>query len=314
MEATLFTKAPASTGRAANSGHRLRWSLAALAALVLIAVLIGYGYSYYTAPLADRAHSPLHQQLRPSGEVGLKIGALGAVLFLLIYLYPIRKRWRRLRSLGNTRHWLDFHVLMGVAAPLLITLHSSFRFHGIAGMAFWVMWAVVASGVVGRYLYGQIPRHVSAAEMTLQEIGAAHDELGANLDEQALLTPEEIRRLFDLPAPAAIQAMSTFQALMVMLRTDLLRPLQVARLRRKSLPLVKRLLSLWGFLPFGDPEFERVIALVRRKAWLSTKIVFLGKVQRIFHLWHVVHRPFSYSFAVLIVLHISFVILMGYRW
>jgi hypothetical protein len=30
-------------------------------------------------------------------------------------------------------------------------------------------------------------------------------------------------------------------------------------------------------------------------------------------LWHVVHRPFSYAFAILAIVHISLVLYMGYR-
>jgi hypothetical protein len=32
----------------------------------------------------------------------------------------------------------------------------------------------------------------------------------------------------------------------------------------------------------------------------------------VFHLWHVVHRPFSYTFALLAVIHIALVVMMGY--
>ena len=80
-------------------------------------------------------------------------------MFFVIYLYPLRKRWGWLGSQGNSRHWLDFHVVLGTAAPLVIALHSSFKFGGIAGMAFWIMTAVTLSGFIGRYLYSQIPEN-----------------------------------------------------------------------------------------------------------------------------------------------------------
>ncbi|MCP5119491.1 MAG: hypothetical protein GY953_52495 [bacterium] len=294
------------------SRHRRRWRLAALAALTVIVAVLVYGYSYYSLPLVERPHNPLHRQLRPSGAIGLKLGIVGATLFLLIYLYPLRKRWAWLRSMGKTKNWLDFHVLMGIVAPILISLHSSFRFQGIAGMAFWIMWTVVLSGIIGRYLYSQIPRRLSAAEMTLEEIAAMHEELGRKLSGQSRFSAEELERLSELPDPAVVGRMSALRALCTMLWMDLARPVQIARLRRKSLGPLRRVLSLWGLLPLGEEEFESVMSLVRRKAWLSTKIAFLGKIQRVFHLWHVVHRPFSYSFAMLVVLHIGFVVLLGY--
>jgi hypothetical protein len=52
--------------------------------------------------------------------------------------------------------------------------------------------------------------------------------------------------------------------------------------------------------------------VVRQKASLSKRILFLDRTQRVFHLWHVVHRPFSYAFAVLAVIHIINAIRLGY--
>ena len=73
-------------------------------------------------------------------------------------------------QIGTTRHWLDIHVLMGLTAPFIIAFHSTLKFKGIAGMAFWIMFAVSASGVVGRYLYAQIPRKVTTAELSMKEL------------------------------------------------------------------------------------------------------------------------------------------------
>ncbi|MCP6726220.1 hypothetical protein NL526_29605, partial [Klebsiella pneumoniae] len=75
-----------------------------------------------------------------------------------------------LNRLGSARHWLDFHVILGLTAPVIIAFHASFKFHGIAGVAFWIMLSVAVSGVVGRYVYAQIPRSLSSAELSLKEL------------------------------------------------------------------------------------------------------------------------------------------------
>jgi hypothetical protein len=139
-------------------------------AILLIAGVGIYGESYYRLDAAQRPFSPKHVLLRPNGSIGLWLGVLGATMFLIIFLYPIRKRWAWFRSKGNTRHWLDFHVLVGLSAPFIIALHASFKFRGIAGMAFWIISAVALSGVIGRYLYAQIPRSLNAAELSMQEV------------------------------------------------------------------------------------------------------------------------------------------------
>jgi hypothetical protein len=41
-------------------------------------------------------------------------------------------------------------------------------------------------------------------------------------------------------------------------------------------------------------------------------VLFLSKIRQLFHLWHVVHRPFSYALVVLAVLHVFVVIFLGF--
>ncbi len=55
------------------------------------------------------------------------------------------------------------------------------------------------------------------------------------------------------------------------------------------------------------------VAVARRQAGLSKRILFLQRTQQVFNLWHVVHRPFSYAFAILAIVHIGLVLYMGYR-
>jgi hypothetical protein len=60
-----------------------------------------------------------------------------------------------LLKIRATKRWLDSHR-DGSGGPLSVALHSAFKFGGLAGMAYWIMVAVVMSGIVRRYLYSQI--------------------------------------------------------------------------------------------------------------------------------------------------------------
>lgn len=73
-----------------------------------------------------------------------------------------------------------------------------------------------------------------------------------------------------------------------------------------------RIFSLGGLLPLGSVPLEFVIHSIARQMRLSTKLLFLSNTHRMFHLWHVVHRPFSYSFFVLVVVHVGFILYLGY--
>jgi len=91
-------------------------------------------------------------------------------------------------------------------------------------------------------------------------------------------------------------------------------PFQLAALRRASMrDFGGTIISFGGLRSSGNPEVERVVRLVRQKASLSRRLIFLNHTQRVFHLWHVVHRPFSYAFAVLAVMHIVVVTGLGFH-
>jgi hypothetical protein len=203
-------------------------------------------------------------------------------------------------------------VLLGLTAPLVIAFHASFKFRGIAGMAFWIMAAVALSGVVGRYLYAQIPRSLSTAELSMKESQELQEKLTRQLAVQRLISPEQLRPLFRLPSPQRVNALPALVALVYMLILDLARPFHVARLRQRALGWGGAFSTLGGLLPSSHAEVEGVIHIAREQAALSKRILFLSRSQQVFHLWHVVHRPFSYSFAVLACVHVGVVLLLGY--
>jgi hypothetical protein len=261
---------------------------------------------------AQRPYSPKHILLKPSGRIGLNLGLLGLGMFLTIFLYPLRKRWPWLSRQGSTRRWLDFHVLLGLSAPFVIALHSSFKFQGFAGMAFWIMTTVALSGVVGRYLYSQIPRRVTAAELSLKELRDLQEKHTAELAAQRMVSESDLQAVFRGPTEAEVARMPIVAVLAKMVMLDIARPFRIARLRRRTLSAVPCLLCLGGLFRTSNVELENVVEIAREQASLSKRMAFLSRAQQVFHLWHVVHKPFSYSFAVLALVHISVVWLLGF--
>ncbi len=288
-----------------------------LAAWILTAIVVGafaaYGFNYYILSSSDRPFSPKHALLRPSGPIGINLGLFGVLMFFVIFLYPLRKRWGWLGKQGNSRHWLDFHVILGTAAPLVIALHSSFKFGGIAGMAFWIMTAVTLSGFIGRYLYSQIPRSLNAAELSIKEIQQEEVKLRWEAEEQHDSIGTDLVDLFVLPTPEQVAKSNLFAALGWMMWLDFKRPFQVSLLRLRAGGFGTWIGSVFGILRTHNHHLERAIQNARTQASLSKRLLFLSQTKTVFNLWHVVHRPFSYSFAILAILHIVVVLGMGYR-
>jgi len=119
--------------------------------------------------------------------------------------------------------------------------------------------------------------------------------------------------LFALPTPAQVARIPMLAALCWMIWLDIKRPFQVSWLRLRAGGFGAWLTSLFAIFPTRNSELELAIQTARRQASLSKRILFLSRTKQVFNLWHVVHRPFSYSFAILAILHIVVVLGMGYR-
>ena len=313
MSSTFLGAATPGRSRAQRKevGHRIRVKIAAGAAFVLLASIAIFGADYYILPVDERPYSAKHELLRPSGTIGLKLGIFGTVLFFIIFLYALRKVIPWLGRIGTARHWMDFHVIAGVSAPVVIAFHASFKFQGIAGVAFWIMLAVALSGIVGRYLYAQIPRSLNAAEMSLGELHDNERMLAEFLLVQSVFTEEQLRKALRAPSPEHASRVGALAAIVRMILFDLSMPFRMAKLRRLA-GRSAGLRSFGGLVSTGNPEVEDIIGIVKQKASLSKRILFLGQTQRVFHLWHVIHRPFSYAFALLAILHIVVVMGLGF--
>lgn len=142
----------ANGGRTVLSGRRELWyAAAAIAAVTAIYLIV----SWQGGALPGA-----------SGLVGHGIGVLGFILMLMTEtLYSIRKRLTDAKW-GAMASWLRFHIFTGLVGPYMVLLHTAMRFQGLAGMTMLLTVVVIASGVVGRYVYTSVPR---AADATAPE-------------------------------------------------------------------------------------------------------------------------------------------------
>jgi hypothetical protein len=224
----------------------------------------------------------------------------------------VRKIWPWLGRQGSARHWLDFHVLLGITAPILVTFHSAFKFSGLAGVAFWLMVIVAISGIVGRYIYAQIPRSLSFAEVSLKEANEQSGKMAEQLKGLGVLSAREVDSLVRLPNLQQSENMSLLNALWKMMVFDMEFPFRIMRLRQKMLWSHRKTMSLVGFRSTQNARLEAAIDTAREQVVLAKKILFLSKTHKMLHLWHLIHRPFSYSFALLASIHVILMVMLGY--
>lgn len=254
------------------------------------------GADYYLAALAERPQHPLHNLLKPSGLIGQGFGVVGGLFCVLTLLYPIRKRWRLLENLGTPRTWFQFHVYFGIAGPLLATLHTTFKFGGLASISFWSMIIVMASGFVGRFLFAQLPRNRRGVILSLKEI-----EAEIRVVQQALADDGLNDTLFvdsqDSHKVGRTSGWRTLFRLMIH--------------RRRSLRRWNRRLSA-QHIPASATR--RMLPLLSRKFFLESSRMTLELTTKAFSLWHTLHLPFTYVMFLTLIIHVGLAIFLGYTW
>jgi len=114
------------------------------------------------------------------------------------------------------------------------------------------------------------------------------------------------------PSSREFEQMSILTAFWKMMVFDMEYPMRVWRLRQKMLWSHRKTLSLVGLRRTHNVKLENAIATAREQAVLTKKIMFLSKTHQMLHLWHMIHRPFSYSFALLASIHVILMLMLGY--
>ena len=225
---------------------------------------------------------------------------------LLLFLYPLRKRWRRLREIGTTRFWFAFHMMLGIAGPLLIIAHSTLAFCSLnATVAFASMALVAVSGIVGRFLYARIHHGLYGRRETL-----------ADLREKAGLDSQLVRsKLAFVPLVAA--RLDVFARHAIATGEDGLgHPLQFLALgwhakaaRRRCTAEAVQALRLHAAAQRWPPEklLQRIHsrrALIAEHLLLVQRVAQLGVFERLFSWWHVLHVPLVYMMVLAAVAHV----------
>lgn len=287
------------------SPFRALLGLLYVVALATILYLFLDGRSYYGTPLIERPRHEDFWELKPGGSRGHLVGVVGSALMVVMLVYSLRKRVKVFRKLGKLRDWLDFHIFCGIVGPLLVVLHSSFKVQGLVALSFWSMIAVALSGVLGRYLYLQIPRTRAGDELTLSEVRELRGEIDRRLRDE-IGVPEEALQELDRIALDGVSAEARLPTLLFHL------PLQAVSLRWRLLSFRRRFQGELRGAP--RPLLREATRLARQKAVLERRVRLWNRFQQLFHYWHVVHKPFAVVMYVFMIVHIVVVLLTGYGW
>lgn len=224
-------------------------------------------------------------------DIGYALGLTGGTMTLGLLLYPMRKRLRIMQDWGALKYWFRFHMIGGIAGPLLVMFHSTFQIGSPnAAVALVCMLLVVGSGLVGRFLYRQIHRGLYGSQLTLKEL---QQDLEKNLDalEPQLQWSPEIRAgLRGFMAYAAAPASGW--------TTSAKRFCLIGGKRRATLRCIAAAFDTAGA---NGPRLLPVVDSTLRAAQQAAQ---LSAYERLFSLWHIVHIPFLCMLAITAVIHV----------
>lgn len=280
-------------------------------AFVLLLAVLGAiclaGAPYYALPMAERVRHALHPWLRPSGYVGQSAGIMALAIFVFLWLYPLRKKFRWLAFTGALSRWLDVHVLAALSLPLLVAIHAAWRFTGVIGLGFWSMMVVWMSGIVGRYIYARIPRGRQGVELTMDEIAGRRKALLEQIARESSLDLSLVETTL-AAGRGPTTGLGIWGTLMRMLADDLARRRAARRLRR-----------LWTARDarrgkVGRDSIRTVLRLARQEMALAQQARMLDATQQVFRFWHVFHRPVAIAALLAVLVHVTVVVALGATW
>ncbi len=275
-----------------------------LSAIVLAALAtISYtGFAYYAVNMGERFFHPDHNILKPSGIWGHGFGIVGSLLMIIgVSVYMARKRFRVFSRIGVLKHWLEFHIFLCSLGPILVLFHTSFKFGGLVAISFWSMVAVFLSGIIGRFIYIQIPRTIEGRELSLNEVREMKSDIGESIRKLVSLDDESYNVLVD----------STKKKVELYHKNFFVRFIRKFRDDMKTVRNVKEALRRNNITKIQQ---KQILALVKSDISLNRRIERLVTMQNLFEYWHVAHLPFALVMLIIMVIHVVVTIVFGYRW
>ncbi|PJA97550.1 MAG: hypothetical protein CO129_00630 [Ignavibacteriales bacterium CG_4_9_14_3_um_filter_34_10] len=285
--------------------HTVYIGLFFVVGILSLILLIANGYDYYQLPIEERVFSANHISLKPSGTWGHGLGILGTIMMIFgVAVYMIRKHYPRKFRFGNLKYWLEFHIFLCSVGPIFVLFHTTFKFGGIVSISFWSMVAVVLSGVIGRFIYIQIPRTIQGHELDLNELNDINRDLTVQLSVKYDFSTQIIDEIEQEFKPSKYTNLSFWSSFKIIM-SDFFK-------LRKKLNSVKSEIKRQNIT--DKRKSKEIMKIVKSKIILLRRIGLLKTMQKLFNYWHIVHLPFAISMFVIMIIHVAVTIIFGYRW
>ncbi len=243
----------------------------------------------------------------PYEGAGYWVGVAGGTGMLLQLAYSSVKRLKVFRRLAASRILFQMHMVLGLAAPILILYHSNFSWGATnSNVALGTMLAVVASGLIGRIVYRHIHFGLHGAKANANQmfeharhlLSEIEDDVGGSQGQLAA-------RLANFAALQVFHERSLSRQFV----SAIVIPFKVRAARLKFNAMIRRTVAE-NAAKNGWSNAE--LARHRRQAQLHVRDFLqsfsaasqLAFWERLFSVWHLLHVPLFYLLLLSGVTHV----------
>jgi hypothetical protein len=184
----------------------------------------------------------------------------------------------------------------------MVLYHTSFKFGGIVSISFWSMVAVFLSGILGRFIYIQIPRTIEGRELSLSEVQTLKGDLQQKLAKSSLVSEEQSDLILNSTRRNTWQTGGN----------NFAKYLKGWVHDRSTIQTTRKVLLENTQLPVT--ESREIMRLIRHELSLNRRIERLDTMKNLFRYWHVAHLPFAFIMIAIMLVHVIITITLGYKW
>lgn len=233
--------------------------------------------------------------------MGRWMGYIGAAMMIVSALYTLRLHVPGLRRIGSSKAWFDFHVVFGLAGPVLALLHTNLRLAEwrFVTVLWWCIPAIVIAGLVGRFIYTAIPKLEVGTEKERKRLDEgirqvadqwASMTMSANVLQQFLKAEEKTQQ--KRSSEGAGKGMLGFIGFLV-----------ASEIGRISAELALRFKTMGSM---KNAKLRRTtIKLMSRRAVIERRVQFYAVAKRLLAIWRHIHIAISILMFVLLSLHVA---------
>ena len=213
-------------------------------------------------------------------------------MMLLLLVYPLRKRIKRLATWGSVGFWFRFHMCLGMFGPILILYHSRFSFGAMnSGVALTAMLIVAGSGIVGRFLYARVHRGYSGRKVEIRGVlSEVHEMIESLSSLDALAQP--LRELLEPFEARAVKAGGSFQQSAAAV-------FSLGFATRAAKRSANKLIA-----DVPDVQRKQLRGLVNEYFEATRRAAEFAYYDRMLRLWHLLHIPLFVLLVCTAIIHI----------